>query len=94
MIANQATTTFRVQIIIEPDDSEFHAYCPALKGLHVSGKTEAEALRNAKDAAIAYLTSLIKHKDAIPIGVLDVAQSFEMKPGTSSHKEELAVACA
>lgn len=50
-----------IEIAVEPDESGFHAYCPALKGLHVSGSTEKEALQNAKDAATAYLESLIKH---------------------------------
>ena len=61
---------FRVQVIVEHDRPGFHAYCPALKGLHTSGDTEKEALENAKDAVIAYLKSLIKHNDPIPIGIM------------------------
>lgn len=61
---------FKVQVIIEPDETGFHAYCPALKGLHTCGDTKEEALKNAKDAVIAYLKSLIKHSDPIPIGVM------------------------
>jgi hypothetical protein len=34
---------FIVPIIIEPDSVGFHAYSPALKGLHASGETEKEA---------------------------------------------------
>ena len=60
---------FTIQICVEPDDDGFHAYCPALKGLHTSGATEDEAVSNAKDAAIAYLMSLIQHHDPIPIGL-------------------------
>ena len=63
------TLKFELAIVVEPDGDEFHAYCPALKGLHVSGETPEEALQNAKDAAIAYLDSLIRHGDPIPIGV-------------------------
>lgn len=62
-------------IIIEPDGDGFHAYCPVLKGLHTSGGTRDEALHNAKDAAEAYLLSLIKHRDPIPIGQTEAAQS-------------------
>ncbi len=62
-------TTFKILIVVEPDEGEFHAYCPALKGLHTCGATEEEAMDNAADAAIAYLESLIKHGDPIPIGV-------------------------
>ena len=60
---------FKVQIIVEPDKPGFHAYCPALKGLHIHGETYKNALRSARDAAIAYLTSIIKHEDLIPIGI-------------------------
>ncbi len=60
---------YRVKIIIEPDGTDFHAYCPDLKGLHVPGDTEEEALVNVKDTIIAYLESLIKHGDPIPRGV-------------------------
>ena len=53
----------RISVVIEPDGDGFHAYCPALKGLHTCGETEQEALENAKDTAIAYLRSLVKHGD-------------------------------
>ena len=59
---------FKIEVIVEPDEDGFHAYCPALKGLHTCGDTEKEALNNAKDAAIAYLESSIKHGDYIPAG--------------------------
>lgn len=89
----------RLDIVVEPDEDEFHAYCPALKGLHTSGKTEEEAVNNAKDAALAYLESLIKHREPIPVGCLEdmescVPASRAAKRGTSYHREDLAVACA
>lgn len=59
---------FSLIIVVEPDGDEFHAYCPALKGLHTSGQTVEEALQNARDAATAYLRSLMKHRDPIPVG--------------------------
>jgi predicted RNase H-like HicB family nuclease len=61
---------FQVVLVVEPDEDEFHAFCPALKGLHAPGATEQEALKNAKDAAAAYILSLIKHGDPIPVGVM------------------------
>ena len=77
------SVNYRVQIIIEPDEGGFHAYCPALKGLHSWGETEQEALQNAKDAAIAYLRSLLKHGDPIPVGVI------EEKPRRHPHKRRV-----
>ena len=53
---------FRVEIIIEPDEGSFHAYCPALPGLHTSGHSEEDALENIRHAAMAYIGSLIKHE--------------------------------
>lgn len=60
---------FSVEIIIEHDEDEYHAFCPNLKGLHTCGKTLDETINNAKDAVIAYLNSLIKHGDPIPLGI-------------------------
>lgn len=59
---------FQLLFVVEPDEDGYHAFCPALKGLHTSGSTEQEALDNAKDAAVAYILSLIKHGDPIPLG--------------------------
>ena len=70
-------TKFRIRIIVEPDGDEFHAYCPALKGLHTSGPTEEESPQNATDAAAAYLASLAKHGDPIN----EETGSQDKKPG-------------
>jgi antitoxin HicB len=59
---------FTLCIMVEPDGKEFHAYCPALPGLHTSGDTPDEALSNARDAASAYIESLLKHGEPIPLG--------------------------
>lgn len=53
-----------LEIIVEPDDGRedsFHAICPKLGGLHVPGRTEEEALSNARNAARAHIKSLITH---------------------------------
>jgi predicted RNase H-like HicB family nuclease len=84
---------FTVDIIVEPDGGVFHAYCPALKGLHVDGATEDEAVRNAVEAAEAYLASLIKHKEPIPIttGVLAAGRP-KARARTRSERLEVKVA--
>ena len=86
---------FRIQVIVEPDGEGFHAYCPALKGLHTCGDTEAEALQNAKDAAMAYLKSSLKHGDAIPLGIIE-QRNVEYTPlvteqHLSYHTEDLKI---
>ena len=97
MFPNKSNIGFRVDIIVEPDGDGFHAYCPMLEGLHVGGDTEQEAVQNAKDAAIAYLESLIKHGDPIPLGIIMRETPQEQQYSTakvfSHHTEELKVPC-
>jgi predicted RNase H-like HicB family nuclease len=87
------TIEFKINIIIEPDENGFHAYCPALKGLHVDGDTRQEALQNAKKAAIAYLESLIKHGEPIPVG-FNRRLPRSVSSNISRYTEDLKVACA
>ena len=89
---------FRVEVVVEPDEVGFHAYCPALKGLHTCGETEEEALQNARDAATAYLASLIKHGDPVPVGVFMREETEEkIYPPTNPgirYTEDLKVSCS
>lgn len=55
-----------VDIAAIKDGTEYYAFAPAFKGLHVFGNTEKDALKNAKDAIIAYVASLLKHNEPIP----------------------------
>ncbi|MBI2908019.1 MAG: type II toxin-antitoxin system HicB family antitoxin [Chloroflexi bacterium] len=90
MKGTRETLVFEVLIVVEPDEGSFHSYAPALKGLHSCGDTEEEALQNARDAAAAYLQSLIKHGDPIPVGV---EASIPQQP-SAYRSEHLRVACA
>jgi len=71
-----------VPIIIEKDGDEYHAYCPVLKELHTCGETEEEALKNAKNAISAYLFSLVKHGDPIPLGIIKGKKKIRRKKVT------------
>ena len=75
-----------LQFFVEPDAGGFHAFSPALKGLHVDGATEHEAAKNFVDAAPAYLTSVLQHGEPIPIGVV-VEISDQARP----HTEQILV---
>ncbi len=55
-----------VDIIVLKDGSEYRACAPSFKGLHVFGNTKKSAIKNAKDAIIAYVISLVKHNEPIP----------------------------
>jgi predicted RNase H-like HicB family nuclease len=54
-----------MSVEVERDDDSFHAYCPALRGLHVDGATEKEAISNAVEAAGYYISSMIRHNDLV-----------------------------
>ena len=59
----------RIRVRLEPEeDGSFHAYCPALKGLHVHGETRDEAFRRAQEAIRLYLKSIARHGDPLPLG--------------------------
>lgn len=57
-----------VFVVVEKDGDGFHAYAPALKGLHVDGETEDQAEENAKEAIDVYLQSLLQHNEPLPVG--------------------------
>lgn len=98
MSEGQPVIGFKIEIIIEPDDTGYHAYCPALRGLHTCGDTEQEALQNARDAAIAYLQSLMKHNDPIPVGIIMQGEAEDIQPSPikriTRHTEDLTVSYA
>lgn len=84
---------FRLQVIVEPDGNEFHAFCPALKGLHVPGKTVEEAVKNAKEAALLHLESLVEDGEPIPIGIdVEKPRFRPFSHRRKSHTEELELA--
>jgi predicted RNase H-like HicB family nuclease len=56
-----------VRIDVELDEDKFYAYCPEIKGVHVEGRTEDEAILNARDAVMAYIESLLMHNDPLPL---------------------------
>ncbi len=87
-----AAIQFTVDVVVEPDGGEFHAYCPALKGLHVGGQTKGEARKNVKDAVELYLISLIKHGEPIPVGVTTetIADPVAQRPH-AHYTQSLAV---
>jgi predicted RNase H-like HicB family nuclease len=54
-------------VILEKESvGGYHAFCPALKGCHSEGETEAEALQNIREAVEVYLESLTAHNEPIP----------------------------
>ena len=55
-------------IFVEKDSIGYYAYVPALKGIHVPGDTEEEAVKNAEDGIILYMESILERGDPLPTG--------------------------
>lgn len=60
--------SYLFRVVIEQDEDVYHAYCPALKGCHTWGKTVAEAYANIQEAIQAYVESLLKSGESVPVG--------------------------
>jgi len=73
--------SFVFEVEIEPeDDGRFHAWCPALKGCHTWGHTEAEAFFYIKDAVTLYVQDLFDDGEEIPgVGIVDKLKSITVK---------------
>jgi predicted RNase H-like HicB family nuclease len=58
-----------ILVFVEKDGrNRFHGFAPALKGLHVDGKTVGETLRRVGEAIDVYLDSLERTGDPLPVG--------------------------
>lgn len=69
----------RVTVVIEPDGEQFHAYCPALPGVHSSGPTVEEACERTIPSIERYLDFLDEQGDPHPVGPeLDMDASKEI----------------
>jgi predicted RNase H-like HicB family nuclease len=60
------------EVVIEPDEDVYHAYCPVLRGCHTWGHTEAEAFQFIQEAVRLNLEDMIDDGESIPeIGIVD-----------------------
>ena len=51
-------TVYQFTVVIEPDESMFHAYVPALPGCHTFGATVDEARANVAEAMELHVESI------------------------------------
>ncbi|MDE1870433.1 MAG: type II toxin-antitoxin system HicB family antitoxin [Candidatus Micrarchaeota archaeon] len=64
----------RFRVIIERDeDGVYVGKVPDLPGCASEGKTRKELTANVKEAIRAYLESLKKHGDPIPVGTVQIS---------------------
>jgi predicted RNase H-like HicB family nuclease len=70
----------KFSVVVERDGDSFYAHCPGLKGLHVDGVTEEEAVNNAVSAAMLFVESMIRRDDPLPIGADFCAEEHVLRP--------------
>jgi predicted RNase H-like HicB family nuclease len=73
----------KIAVEVERDGDSFYAHCPGLKGLHVDGATEEEAVHNAMEAASLYVDSMIRHNDPLPVGAYLRTEEQYLRPSQS-----------
>jgi predicted RNase H-like HicB family nuclease len=87
--------TFKVDVCVEKDGEGYYAYCPALEGVHVGGESKEEAIKNVRDAVSAYIKSLIKHGDPIPLDFIETQEEQPTKvicPSYQRYTQNVRVA--
>jgi predicted RNase H-like HicB family nuclease len=59
--------TYAFNVVVEPDEDRWHAYCPALigQGAATWGNTEKEALKNIREVVQMVVESLTEHGQPI-----------------------------
>ena len=68
LFSRKKPISIKVSVFIENDGGVFYAHAPSLPGLHVEGETREEVEAAVGDAVTAYLLSLMKRNDPLPIG--------------------------
>lgn len=65
---NDTSTTYVFNVVIEPDDDAWHAYCPALQGYGAVtwGRTRDEALRHIREVVEMVVAELRDEGEAVP----------------------------
>jgi predicted RNase H-like HicB family nuclease len=82
---------FRVPIIVEFDTVNYHSFSPALKGLHMDGETEKEALENARETAKDFLQIMIQDGIPIPLSILTWEEAKKLPEREGYYEEEIII---
>ena len=72
---------YKVNVIIERDESGYYAYCPELEGCQSQGDTLEEVLDNIKEAIGLYLETLSENEIRTSLSKEILTTSLEVKVG-------------
>ncbi len=61
--------TYVFNVVVEPDDGRWHAYCPVLeeRGAATWGETQEEALKNIQEVVQMVVEEMIRDGEPIPL---------------------------
>jgi len=79
-------TSYRFEAVVEPDEDQWHAYCPALieQGGATWGETREEALANLEEVVRLVVCSLLEHGEEVHRIVPSAGTDF-LAEDASSH---------
>ena len=60
--------TYSFRVVVEPDESRWHAYCPALKdnGAVTWGNSREEALKNIEEVVQMVVEEILEDRQTLP----------------------------
>ena len=70
--------SFTFEVVVEPDEDRWHAYCPALEkyGAATWGKTKNEALKHIQEVVQMVVDELAEEGTAIPDVAKETVEVF------------------
>jgi predicted RNase H-like HicB family nuclease len=68
--------TYTFNVVVEPDEDRWHAFCPVLvrQGAATWGYTKEDALKNMEEVVRMVVESLIEHGEPVPDDPSDQVQ--------------------
>ena len=69
VVRNYLSLPYKIELIpiSEKEGGGYYAMIPLLKGCQSDGATPDEAIKNLREAQVAWMTSAVKHGDPIPV---------------------------
>ena len=72
---------YKVSIVIEKDESEYYAFCPALEGCQTQAESLDEVMANIKEAVGLYLETLPDEEITACLSKQILTTSLEIQVG-------------
>ena len=71
--------SYKINVVIEKDESGYYAYCPELSGCQTQGDSIEEVLLNIKEAVELYLETMPKDEIMVSLSKEILTTSLEVQ---------------